>query len=267
MRSSSSGSAPVARTVYTRGTSAGKRVLALAGAKNHAIVLPDAPVDPTAESILSSAFGAAGERCLATSVVVAVEPGGDRIVEALAARVRVMKVGPGTESGTDIGPLIRADHRDRVEGFVRRGESEGARLVARGPAPTASDGSGYFLPPALFDGVRPEMSIAREEIFGPVLSVIRVPTLEEGLRVANASGFGNAASIYTSDGRAAREFARNIEAGMVGINLGVPAPPAYFPFVGWKGSVFGAEAATGKAAVSFYTRSQVVLTRWPRPTA
>ncbi len=258
------GSAPVARTVYARGTANGKRVLALAGAKNHAIVLPDAPVLPTVDSIVSSAFGAAGERCLATSVVVAVEPIGDRIVDALADRVRALQVGPGTARSTDVGPVIRADHRDRVEGFVRRGETEGARLVARGPSPPSSGAGGFFVRPALFDRVRPEMSIAQEEIFGPVLSVIRVDSLEEGLRVANASGFGNAASIYTADGGAAREFVRRIEAGMIGINLGVPAPPAYFPFVGWKGSVFGVEAATGKAAVRFYTRSQVVLSRWQR---
>jgi malonate-semialdehyde dehydrogenase (acetylating)/methylmalonate-semialdehyde dehydrogenase len=261
------GSAPVARAVYTRGTSTGKRVLALAGAKNHAIVLPDAAIVPTADAIVSSAFGAAGERCLATSVVVAVEPVGDPLVGALRDRVLSLKVGPGTSTATDVGPLIRADHRDRVEGFVRRGESEGATLVARGTVPDASGAGGFFEAPALFDHVRPEMSIAQEEIFGPVLSVIRARDLEEAIRIANGSGFGNAASVYTSDGGAAREFVRRIEAGMVGINLGVPAPPAYFPFVGWKGSVFGVEAATGKAAVSFYTRSQVVLSRWPKPRA
>jgi malonate-semialdehyde dehydrogenase (acetylating) / methylmalonate-semialdehyde dehydrogenase len=260
------GSAPVARTVYARGTASGKRVLALAGAKNHAIVLPDAPILPTVESIVSSAFGAAGERCLATSVVVAVGAAGDPISDALAERVRSLRSGPGDAEGTDVGPLIRAEHRDRIEGFVRQGLAEGAKLIARGIAPPPEGSGGYVLAPALFDHVRPEMAIAQEEIFGPVLSVIRAADLEEAVRIANASGFGNAASIYTADGGTAREFVRRIEAGMVGINLGVPAPPAYFPLVGWKGSVFGVEAATGRSAVSFYTRTQVVLSRWPRPS-
>jgi malonate-semialdehyde dehydrogenase (acetylating) / methylmalonate-semialdehyde dehydrogenase len=254
------GSAPVAREVYARGASHGKRVLALAGAKNHLVVLPDAVLGPTVDAIVSSAFGSAGERCLAASVVVAVEPVGDRLVAALAEKVRDLRVGPGVAADTEMGPLIRAEHRRRVEEFVRSGEAEGARVAAKGEVPEAA--TGYYSPPVLFDHVRPEMTIAREEIFGPVLSVVRCGSLDAAIAVANGSRFGNAAAIFTSDGKAAREFSRRVEAGMVGVNIGVPAPAAYFPFVGWKGSVFGAEAATGRAAVSFYTRTKVVTSRW-----
>jgi malonate-semialdehyde dehydrogenase (acetylating) / methylmalonate-semialdehyde dehydrogenase len=254
------GSAPVAREIYARGAAHGKRVLALAGAKNHLVVLPDALLGPTVEAIMSSAFGSAGERCLAASVVVAVEPVGDRLVAALAEKVRALRVGPGDAPGTEMGPVIRDEHRRKVEEYVRTGEAEGARVAARGEVP--SSGAGYFTAPVLFDGVRPEMRIAREEIFGPVLSVVRCGSLDEAIDVANRSHFGNAAAIFTTDGKAAREFSRRIEAGMVGINLGVPAPAAYFPFVGWKGSVYGAEAATGRAAVAFYTRTKVVTSRW-----
>jgi malonate-semialdehyde dehydrogenase (acetylating) / methylmalonate-semialdehyde dehydrogenase len=254
------GSAPVAREIYARGAAHGKRVLALAGAKNHLVVLPDAVLEPTVDGIMSSAFGSAGERCLAASVIVAVEPVGDRLVAALADRVRALRVGPGDAPGTEMGPVIRAEHLRKVEEYIRVGEAEGARVAARGAAP--SDGSGYFCAPVLFDEVRPEMRIAREEIFGPVLSVVRCRSLDEAIEVANRSQFGNAAAIFTSDGKAAREFSRRIEAGMVGVNIGVPAPAAYFPFVGWKGSVFGAEAATGREAVAFYTRTKVVTSRW-----
>jgi len=254
------GSAPVAREIYARGAAHGKRVLALAGAKNHLIVLPDAVLAPTVDAIMSSAFGSAGERCLAASVLVAVEPVGDALVGALAERVRTLRVGPGSAPGTEMGPVIRAEHRRKVEEYVRAGEAEGARVAARGGAPDAA--SGFFCAPVLFDDVRPEMTIAKEEIFGPVLSVIRCGSLDEAIALANRSHFGNAAAIFTADGRAAREFARRIEAGMVGVNIGVPAPAATFPFVGWKGSVYGAEAATGRAAVGFYTRTKVVTSRW-----
>jgi malonate-semialdehyde dehydrogenase (acetylating)/methylmalonate-semialdehyde dehydrogenase len=254
------GSAPAARAVYTRGTAHGKRVLALAGAKNHVIVLPDAVLDRTVEALIASAFGAAGERCLAASVVVAVEPVGDRLVGLLAERVRALRTGPPSDPTTEVGPLIRAEHRARVEAYLAAGVSDGAVLVARGPP--APPSGGFYFAPALFDHVLPTMRIAREEIFGPILSVIRVPDLDSALAVANGSEFGNAAAIFTADGRAAREFSRRIEAGMVGINIGVPAPAAYFPFVGWKGSVYGVGAATGSAAVSFYTRTKVLTSRW-----
>ncbi len=254
------GSAPVARHVYTTGTAHGKRVQALAGAKNHMIVMPDADLEKSVPAILSSAFGQAGERCLAGSVVVAVEPVGDALVGALAQQVKRLPVGAGMAPGTAVGPVIRPDHRLRVLEWIRRGEEEGAQLVARGEAPAS--GEGYYVPPVLFDRVRPEMAIAQEEIFGPVLSVIRARTLAEAIEVANRSRFGNAASIFTRDGKAAREFRYRIEAGMLGVNIGVPAPVAFFPFVGWKGSFFGDLHATGRDAVEFYTRKKVVTTRW-----
>ncbi len=257
------GSAPVAREVYARGAAAGKRVLALAGAKNHLVVLPDAALGPTVEAIVSSAYGHAGERCLAASVVLAVEPVGDELVRRLSERVGAVRVGPGDLEGTEMGPLIRAEHAARVSDEVRRAEGEGAVRAAVGPAPAGT--GGFFLPPTLLDRVRPEMAIAREEVFGPVLCVVRVRSLDEALEVANRSRFGNAAAIFTRDGRAAREFSHRIEAGMVGVNVGVPAPAAYFPFVGWKGSVFGDLAATGRPAVEFYTRPKTVISRWFPP--
>jgi malonate-semialdehyde dehydrogenase (acetylating)/methylmalonate-semialdehyde dehydrogenase len=254
------GSAPVAQVVYARAAASGKRVLALAGAKNHLVVMPDAALAPTVDAILSSAYGSAGERCLAASVILAVEPVGDRLVAALAERVRSLRVGPPIAAATEMGPVIRSEHRQRVEAFVRRGEEEGAVVAARGRVPEGSPG--YYTPPVLFDRVRPEMSIAQEEIFGPVLSVLRVPSLDEAIATANRSRFGNAAAIFTSSGKAAREFRHRIEAGMVGVNIGVPAPAATFPFVGWKGSVYGDHAVTGRAAVAFYTRTKVVTSRW-----
>ncbi len=254
------GSAPTARHVYTTAAAHGKRVQALAGAKNHLIVLPDADLDRSVPAILSSAFGQSGERCLAGSVVVAVEPVGDPLVARLSAAVRSLSVGPADAAATAVGPVIRADHRARVLRWIAEGEAGGATVAARGSAPPASEG--FYVAPVLFDRVRPEMAIAQEEIFGPVLAVVRVPSLDEAIRVANRSRFGNAAAIFTRDGKAAREFARRIEAGMVGVNLGVPAPAAYFPFVGWKGSFYGDLHATGRDAIDFYTRKKVVTTRW-----
>jgi malonate-semialdehyde dehydrogenase (acetylating) / methylmalonate-semialdehyde dehydrogenase len=255
------GSAPVARSVYTTAAAEGKRVLALAGAKNYLIVLPDADLPRTVDAIMSSAFGSAGERCLAGSVVVAVGSVGDPLVDALRERIRSLKMGSGLSPDVAMGPVIRTDHRTRVESYIQKGQAEGARLAARG-APPSHELPGFYVAPALFDEVRPEMTIAQEEIFGPVLSVIRVASLDEAIDVANRSRFGNASAIFTRDGRSAREFRERIEAGMVGVNIGVPAPAAYFPFVGWKGSVYGDLAATGRDAVSFYTRPKTVTTRW-----
>jgi malonate-semialdehyde dehydrogenase (acetylating) / methylmalonate-semialdehyde dehydrogenase len=255
------GSAPVAKSVYTTAAAEGKRVLALAGAKNYLVVMPDADLDRTVDAIMSSAFGSAGERCLAGSVVVAVASVGDPLVEALGRRIRALKLGSGLRPDVEMGPVIRPDHRARVESFIEKGQAEGARLAAQG-APPADRESGFYVAPVLFDHVRPDMTIAQEEIFGPVLSVIRVDTLDAALEVANRSRFGNASAIFTRDGKAAREFRHRIEAGMVGINIGVPAPAAYFPFVGWKGSVYGDLAATGREAISFYTRPKTVTTRW-----
>jgi malonate-semialdehyde dehydrogenase (acetylating) / methylmalonate-semialdehyde dehydrogenase len=224
------------------------------------VVMPDADLDRSVPAIVSSAFGQSGERCLAGSVVLAVEPVGDRLVTRLAERVRAIAVGPAGAATTEVGPVIRADHRARVLKWIEEGEAGGARVAARGAVPPSAEG--YYVAPILFDGVRPEMAIAQEEIFGPVLSVIRVPSLDEALRIANRSRFGNAAAIFTQDGKAAREFTHRIEAGMVGVNLGVPAPAAYFPFVGWKGSFFGDLHAAGRDAIDFYTRKKVVTTRW-----
>jgi len=254
------GSAPTARHVYSTAAAHGKRVQALAGAKNYMIVMPDADLDRSIAAILSSAFGQSGERCLAGSVVVAVEPGGDRFVEQLAERVRSLSVGPGDRRDTFVGPVIRADHRDRILNWIQEGERGGAVVVARGTSPAGVDG--FYVPPVLFDRVRPEMAIAQEEIFGPVLYVIRASSLDEAIRIANRSRFGNAAAIFTRDGGAAREFAHRIEAGMLGVNIGVPAPAAYFPFAGWKGSFYGDLHVTGRDAIDFYTRKKVVTTRW-----
>jgi malonate-semialdehyde dehydrogenase (acetylating) / methylmalonate-semialdehyde dehydrogenase len=254
------GSAPTARHVYTTAAAHGKRVQALAGAKNHLVVMPDADLDRSVPAILSSAFGQSGERCLAGSVVVAVEPIGDALVARLAEKVRTLSVGPADRASTAVGPVIRADHRTRVLKWIQEGEAGGAEIAARGTAPTSADG--FYVAPVLFDRVRPEMAIAQEEIFGPVLAVVRVPSLDAALEVANRSRFGNAATIFTKDGKAAREFVHRIEAGMIGVNIGVPAPAAYFPFVGWKGSFYGDLHATGRDAIEFYTRKKVVTTRW-----
>jgi malonate-semialdehyde dehydrogenase (acetylating) / methylmalonate-semialdehyde dehydrogenase len=254
------GSAPTARHIYTTAAAHGKRVQALAGAKNHLIVMPDADLDRSVPAIVSSAFGQSGERCLAGSVVVAVEPGADRLVARLAEAIGKLTTGPAADPATDVGPVIRSDHRDRVLRWIQDGEAMGAKVVARGPVPPEADG--YYVPPVLFDAVRPEMAIAQEEIFGPVLLVIRAPNLEEAIEIANRSRFGNAAAIFTRDGRAARTFTHRIEAGMLGVNIGVPAPAAYFPFVGWKGSFYGDLHATGRDAIEFYTRKKVVTTRW-----
>lgn len=254
------GSAPTARHIYTTGTAHGKRVQALAGAKNHTIVLPDADLDKSVPAIVSSAFGQSGERCLAGSVVVAVEPGADRLVSRLAEEVAKLVSGPADQPSTAVGPVIRADHRDRVLHWIEEGTKLGARVVARGPVAAGSEG--YYVPPTLFDHVRPEMSIAQEEIFGPVLLVMRAGSLDQAIELANRSRFGNASAIFTRDGKAAREFVHRIEAGMLGVNIGVPAPAAFFPFVGWKGSFYGDLHATGRDAIEFYTRKKVVITRW-----
>ena len=254
------GSAPTARHIYTTAAAHGKRVQALAGAKNFMIVMPDADLDRSVPAIISSAFGMAGERCLAGSVILAVEPGAEALVQRLGEATRALSVGPAADPTTDMGPVIRAESRDRILKWVRDGEAAGAVVAARGSIPT--DSGGFFVAPVLLDHVRPEMPIAQEEVFGPVLSVIRVKSLDEGLEVANRSRYGNASSIFTRDGRAAREFTRRIEAGMLGVNVGVPAPPAYFPFVGWKGSFYGDLHATGQDAIDFYTRKKVITSRW-----
>ncbi|MFN8558063.1 MAG: CoA-acylating methylmalonate-semialdehyde dehydrogenase [Dehalococcoidia bacterium] len=254
------GSQPVAEHVYRTAAAHGKRVQALAGAKNHLIVMPDADLDRTVDAIMSSAFGAAGERCLAGSVVVAVGDIADDLVGALARAATALRVGDGADPSVEMGPVIRAAARERIAGYIERGVSDGARLVCDGRE-AAPDG-GYFLRPTIFDAVSPEMAIARDEIFGPVLSVVRAPDLDAALAVLNASRFGNAASIFTRSGGAAREFRQRAQAGMLGVNIGVAAPMAFFPFAGWKQSFYGDLHATGKDAVAFYTESKVVTSRW-----
>ena len=253
------GSAPTAKHIYTTAAAHGKRVQALAGAKNFMIVMPDAELKRTVSAIISSGCGMAGERCLAGSVVVAVEPGGDRIVNALAEAIRNLVVGPAGDPTTQMGPVIRPDNRERILKWIAEGKAAGATEVARSKVP---DSKGFFVSAVLLDHIRPEWPIAQEEIFGPVLLVIRVGSLSEGLEVANRSRFGNAASIFTSSGAAAREFTHRIEAGMLGINIGVPAPVAPFPFAGWKGSFFGDLHATGRDGIEFYTHKKVVTSRW-----
>ena len=255
------GSSPVAKYVYQTAAAHGKRVQALGGAKNHLVVMPDANVEKSVEAIMGSAFGAAGERCLAGSVLVAVGEVAP-LLDALIAKVRGLRLGDGMQPGTEMGPLITAEHRRRVLGYIEKGVAEGAKPLVDGRERQAGNGDGYFIGPTVFDGVRPDMTIAREEIFGPVLSVIRVRDLDEAIALVNRSAFGNTTSIFTSDGRTAREYASRIEVGMVGVNVGVAAPMAFFPFSGWKESFFGDLHAHGRDAIAFYTEQKVIMSRW-----
>jgi malonate-semialdehyde dehydrogenase (acetylating)/methylmalonate-semialdehyde dehydrogenase len=255
------GSTPVAKYIYQTAAAEGKRVQALGGAKNHLVVMPDADLPKTVEAIIGSAFGAAGERCLAGSVLVAVGDVADPLLQLLSQKVGAMKVGDGSEKGVEMGPLVTKDHKARVEGYIEKGVAEGAKPLVDGRT-LRCQGEGFFLGPTIFDGVRPEMTIAREEIFGPVLSVIRVKTLDEAIALVNSSRFGNATSIFTSSGKAAREYSSRVEVGMIGVNVGVAAPMAFFPFAGWKNSFFGDLHAHGKDAVMFYTEQKVLMTRW-----
>jgi malonate-semialdehyde dehydrogenase (acetylating) / methylmalonate-semialdehyde dehydrogenase len=259
------GSTPVAEYVYRRGTHAGKRVQALGGAKNHMIVMPDADMDQAADALTGAAFGAAGERCMAVSVAIAV---GDGTAEALLGRVRErigkLKVAEGTEAGAEMGPLITSVHRDKVAGYVELGVKEGAKLfVDPDSQKTLPKGNGFFLAPCVFDGVTPEMRIYREEIFGPVLSVLRVPRFQQALDLVNEHEFGNGTCIFTRDGDTARAFANQVKVGMVGINVPIPVPMAFHSFGGWKRSLFGDHNVYGMEGVHFYTRVKTVTGRWP----
>ena len=257
------GSTPVARFVYATAASHGKRVQALGGAKNHMIVLPDADLDAAADAAVSAGYGSAGERCMAISVVVAVDPVGDPLVERIAERTRALKIGDGRAPESEMGPLITREHRDRVRDYVQRGVDEGAQLVVDGRE-TAIDGAdeGFFLAPCLFDGVAPEMAIYRDEIFGPVLCVVRAPSYAAALALLNANPYGNGAAIFTRDGAAAQKFEREVEAGMVGVNVAIPVPVAFHSFGGWGQSLFGDTHAYGPEGIRFYTRGKVVTTRW-----
>jgi len=254
------GSAPVAHHVYQAAAASGKRVQALGGAKNHIVVMPDADPEVTVPAVLNSAFGNAGERCLAGSVAVAVGKAADQLLDPLRAAAMKMVVGPGDQPGVQVGPLIRADHRDRVAAYVDRGVAEGAELVVDGRREMSRPG--FFLGPTILDGVTSEMAVGHEEIFGPVLSVARVDTLDEAIAQANRMALGNMATIFTQSGRAAREFRERVEAGMTGINVPIAQPFAFFPFSGWKGSFFGDLHVHGSDGIDFFTRKKVVVTRW-----
>lgn len=258
------GSTPIARYVYETGTAHGKRVQALAGAKNHMVVLPDADIDMAADAAVSAGFGSAGERCMAISVVVAVGDSADALVEAIRQRSTSLVIGPGDQPSSDMGPLITREHRDRVASYVAAGADAGARVVVDGRE-LAADGDGFFLGPTLLDDVTPEMSCYRDEIFGPVLSVVRVATYQEALDLLNSSPWGNGAAIFTRDGGVARRFQEDAEVGMIGINVPVPVPVGYHSFGGWKASLFGDTHMYGPEGVRFFTRAKVLTSRWPDP--
>ena len=257
------GSTPIARYVYETGAAHGKRVQALGGAKNHMVVLPDADIDAAADAAVSAGYGSAGERCMAISVVVAVGQVGDELVEAIATRTRAIKVGVGDDETAEMGPLVTEVHRDRVRGYVDDGVAAGAELVVDGRALTARPG--FFLGPCLFDRVTPEMSIYTDEIFGPVLCVVRADTYDEAAALISANPYANGAAIFTRDGAAARRFEHEVDAGMVGVNVPIPVPMAYYSFGGWKQSLYGDTHVHGPDGVHFYTRSKVVTTRWGDP--
>jgi malonate-semialdehyde dehydrogenase (acetylating)/methylmalonate-semialdehyde dehydrogenase len=258
------GSTPVAEAIYARGAAAGKRVQALGGAKNHMVVMPDADLDKVADALIGSGYGAAGERCMAISVAVAVgDATADALVEKLAPRVRALRVGDGTDAQAEMGPLITAQHRDKVAGYIADGVAAGAELVVDGrDCRVAGHEQGYFLGGTLFDRVAPDMRIYRDEIFGPVLGIVRVADLAAALKLIEDSDYGNGAAIFTRDGHAAREFAHHVQAGMVGVNVPIPVPMAFHGFGGWKKSLMGDHHAYGPEGVRFYTRQKAVTQRW-----
>ena len=258
------GSTPIAKYVYETGTAHGKRVQALGGAKNHAVVLPDADLDFAAEALIGAAYGSAGERCMAVSVVVAVGEAGDPLRDRLAARARRVAVGPGDRAESEMGPVITCAARDRIVGLIDRGVAEGATLVVDGRAPAiAGHENGFFVGPTLFDKTTAEMTIYREEIFGPVLVIVRSESLDEAIALINANPYANGAALFTRSGYAARRFQQNVEVGMIGINVPIPVPMAFYSFGGWRNSLFGDLHVHGMDGVRFYTRGKAVTTRWP----
>jgi malonate-semialdehyde dehydrogenase (acetylating) / methylmalonate-semialdehyde dehydrogenase len=254
------GSAPVARIVYERAAKAGKRVQALGGAKNHMVVLPDAVIDKTVDGIIGSAFGAAGQRCMAGSVVVTVGEAHDKLMPPLRDAAAALRVGDGLDESTQLGPVVSEQARERIRGAIERGVEQGAELTLDGR--DVADGAGCFLGASILDGVTPDMEAWREEIFGPVLSVLRVDSLDDAIETVNSSRFGNGVSIFTESGAAVRRFRHEVEAGKIGVNIGVAAPVAFFPFSGWKDSFLGDLHAHGTDAVDFYTRKKTVTSRW-----
>jgi malonate-semialdehyde dehydrogenase (acetylating)/methylmalonate-semialdehyde dehydrogenase len=258
------GSTPIAKYVYEKATATGKRCQALGGAKNHMIVLPDADVEMAADAAVSAAYGSAGERCMAISLLVAVGDVGDRLVDAIAARIPSVSVGNGADPGSEMGPLISAEHRDRVASYVDGAEGEGASVVVDGRSDVPEQG--YFLKPSLIDRVEPGTAAYDDEIFGPVLSVTRVDTYQEAVTLVNENPYGNGTALFTRDGGAARQFQFDVQAGMVGINVPIPVPVAYYSFGGWKASLFGDRHLYGTEGVDFFTQAKVVTSRWPDPS-
>ena len=258
------GSTPIARYVYETGTKSGKRVQALGGAKNHMVVLPDADLELAADAAINAGFGSAGERCMAISAIVAVEPIASALVARIKSRMANIKTGDGTQ-GSDMGPLVSAVHRDKVASYIEAGAKAGATVVVDG-RDQKFDGDGFFLGPTLLDHVTPEMSVYTDEIFGPVLSILRVNTYDEALALVNSHEYGNGTAIFTNDGGAARRFQNEVEVGMVGINVPIPVPMAYYSFGGWKNSLFGDSHAHGTEGVHFFTRGKVVTSRWLDPS-
>jgi malonate-semialdehyde dehydrogenase (acetylating)/methylmalonate-semialdehyde dehydrogenase len=258
------GSTPIARYIYETGTKNGKRVQALGGAKNHMVVLPDADVSMAADAAVSAAYGSAGERCMAISVVVAVGEVADELVGAIKERLPKITVGDGMDPTSEMGPLVTREHRDRVASYLDSGPAQGATLVADGRG-TAPDGEGFFLGVSLLDNVTPEMDAYKDEIFGPVLSIVRVDTYDEALELVNVNPYGNGTAIFTRDGGVARQFQFDVNVGMVGINVPIPVPVAFYSFGGWKASLFGDSHIYGPESINFYTRGKVVTSRWPDP--
>ncbi len=259
------GSTPIARYVYETGTRHGKRVQALGGAKNHMVVLPDADIDMAADAAVSAGYGSAGERCMAISVVVAVGDAGDRLVDAITERIPRVRVGPGDDPGSEMGPLVTAAHRDKVAAYLDDNALGGARIVIDGRE-TAPEGDGFFLGATLVDDVQPGTRVYDEEIFGPVLSVVRADSYDDAVRLVNDNPYGNGVALFTRDGSAARRFQYEAEVGMVGVNVPIPVPVAYYSFGGWKGSLFGDTHMYGPEGIHFYTRTKVMTSRWPDPS-
>jgi malonate-semialdehyde dehydrogenase (acetylating)/methylmalonate-semialdehyde dehydrogenase len=260
------GSTPIAQYVYSTATASGKRVQALGGAKNHAVILPDADLDLAADAMINAGFGSAGERCMAVSACVAVGPIADDLVAKISERAATLKTGDGTKD-SDMGPLVTKAHRDKVAGYIDAGEADGAKVVVDGRQVKADGGAdGFWLGPTLLDNVTPEMSVYTDEIFGPVLSVLRVETYDQALELINANPYGNGTAIFTNDGGAARRFQNEVEVGMVGINVPIPVPMAYYSFGGWKASLFGDSHAHGLDGVQFFTRQKAITQRWLDPS-
>ncbi|WP_214402801.1 CoA-acylating methylmalonate-semialdehyde dehydrogenase [Pseudonocardia lacus] len=258
------GSTPIAKYIHQRGTANGKRVQALGGAKNHAIVMPDAGVDYTSDHLVAAAFGSAGERCMAISAAVAVGGAADELVAAVAEKARAVKVGPGREEDSEMGPVITAAARERIVGLIGSGADQGADLAVDGRGlSVAGHEDGFFVGPTLIDRVTADMDVYREEIFGPVLSVVRASTVDEAIALINSNPYGNGTAIFTSSGETARRFQREVNVGMIGVNVPIPVPMAYYSFGGWKDSLFGDKHVHGPEGVSFYTRAKVVTSRWP----